>query len=379
MAIVAALDPRYVIADPAEVLTPAIVVYPHLIRANIETAIRLSGPARQLRPHVKTHKTRELTRIELEYGIEKHKCATIAEAELLAESGARDIVLAYTLVGPNIARFARLQERYPHVSFMPLVDHQRPVEALAGVMFAENQTAQVLLDLEVGLGRTGVEIGDSAMRLYRKICHMPGLRAGGLHVYDGHNHQQNPAQRMAAVQAIWDRLRPFVAQLEAANLPVPRLVCGNTPTSPCWSRLCRVEPRIECSPGTLFLNDWNYYRWFEDVPCPPAACLITRVVSKPRSGRLTLDLGYKAVASDSPMDGRLQLLGLADARIVLQNEEHLVIESSDAEKHQPGDLLYAWPAHICPTCALHRELLVVEDNRVVGAWLVEARDRVLHC
>jgi D-serine deaminase-like pyridoxal phosphate-dependent protein len=103
------------------------------------------------------------------------------------------------------------------------------------------------------------------------------------------------------------------------------------------------------------------------------------VISKPRPGRLTLDLGHKAVAADPPMERRVRFLELPEARIVLQNEEHLVIETPSADRYQPGDLFYAWPAHICPSCALHRELIVIENHRVTGKWKTLARDRELSC
>ncbi|MFO0945532.1 MAG: hypothetical protein U1D30_06260 [Planctomycetota bacterium] len=151
------------------------------------------------------------------------------------------------------------------------------------------------------------------------------------------------------------------------------------PPFPNGARIAAEDPRVECSPGTFFLNDWNYYHHFEDIPLRPAAVLLSRVISKPRPGRLTLDLGYKAVSPDSPPAGRVKLLTIPDATFVLQNEEHLVIDTPSADQFAPGDVVYAWPAHICPTCALHRELLTAANGRVTGAWQVLARDRKIHC
>lgn len=373
----AEVDARYRIEDAEALFTPALVVFPELIRANLAATIERIGDPVRLRPHSKTHKTVELTRLCLAAGISKHKCATFAEAETLAAAGAKDIVFAYSLVGPNITRFLELVRRYPDASFKPLVDHPAPTEGLGRALEKAGLKAEVLLDLDVGMGRTGIAPGPEALALYRQIADSKNLIPGGLHLYDGQSHQCEPSERGQAVDQVWRIVAPFVRELESHGLPVPRLVCGNSPTFPRWAELALADPRIECSPGTFFLNDWNYYRDFADLPLMPAAVLLTRVVSVPRPGRITLDLGYKAVSPDAPLVKRVRLLDLPDATLVLQNEEHLVVESPAARRFQPGDLLFAWPGHICPTCALHKELLVVENGRVTGSWAVVARDRVL--
>jgi D-serine deaminase-like pyridoxal phosphate-dependent protein len=107
-----------------------------------------------------------------------------------------------------------------------------------------------------------------------------------------------------------------------------------------------------------------------------AALLLTRVISRTAPDRMCLDLGYKAVASD-PKGDRLVLQDLLGARLLLQNEEHLLVETPDAVRFQPGDEFLACPTHICPTCALHREAYVVERGKLVDRWPVVARDRWL--
>src|SRR5215471_17862022 len=104
------MNPRYAIRDTSSIFTPALIFYKELIAGNIARAIEIAGGARRLRPHVKTHKTREIVRMELEAGITKHKCATLAEAEMIASCGAPDVLLAYQMVGPNCERMARLMK-----------------------------------------------------------------------------------------------------------------------------------------------------------------------------------------------------------------------------------------------------------------------------
>ncbi|MCP4812054.1 MAG: D-TA family PLP-dependent enzyme, partial [Planctomycetaceae bacterium] len=108
-----------------------------------------------------------------------------------------------------------------------------------------------------------------------------------------------------------------------------------------------------------------------------AARILTRVISCPTSETVTLDLGYKACASDPPAGQRLMFPQLPDAEEILQNEEHLVLKTSQASELRPGDWFLAIPRHICPTTALHQQVYVVVGNRLQETWLVAARDRKL--
>jgi D-serine deaminase-like pyridoxal phosphate-dependent protein len=370
------MNPAYAIADTKAILSPGLIFYKDLIRRNIACCLEMAGGPQRLRPHVKTHKTREIVRMELEAGITKQKCATIAEAEMLASCRVPDVLLAYNLVGPNCARFAKLIDKYPACRFSTVVDHQRGLESLAAALPAKGNRVDVLLDLDVGQHRTGIAPGEAAIALYERIGRYAALQPGGLHVYDGHNHQDNPAEREAAVQAQLAPVRELRDKLLGRGLPVPRLVLGGTPTFPMHARV--NLPGVECSPGTFVLHDNGYGSRFADMAgFTPAALLLTRVISRPTPRRVTLDLGYKAVASDPPAGKRLILLDVPDYEAVLQNEEHLVIETPHAEQLQPGDEVFAMPTHICPTCAMHRQAYVVEGGKVIGMWDIVARDRVL--
>jgi D-serine deaminase-like pyridoxal phosphate-dependent protein len=134
---------------------------------------------------------------------------------------------------------------------------------------------------------------------------------------------------------------------------------------------------LELSPGTTVFYDAGYTSAFPDLQFQIAAVLLTRVVSRPSPDRVTLDLGYKACASDPPAGRRLVFPDLPDAEQVLQNEEHLVLKTPQADRFQPGDELVAIPWHICPTTALHKQVYVVSGGRLVGRWDVAARDRCL--
>lgn len=361
------------IEDTSEIITPALLIYKERVVQNLGRMLEMAGSAARLRPHVKTHKMREIVALALQRRITKHKCATLAEAEMLADCGVPDVLLAYPLVGPSSLRMAKLIRKYPETTFLAMVDHPAATRQLSDCMKTENTELGVLVDLDLGQHRTGIAPGDAATELYRLLDDLPGLVPAGLHVYDGHNHQQSLAEREAAVN---EQMKPVWAlrqTLRDQGVRVPRMVLGGTPTFPVYSAM--QEEDIECSPGTCVLHDDGYGTRFPDLPFVHAAVLLSRVISIPTADRVCLDLGYKAVASD-PKGDRVKLLNL-EGRQVLQNEEHLVIETPEAARLGPGDEIYALPTHICPTSALHKQAYVIEDGRLADRWDVAARDRWL--
>lgn len=368
------MDPRYRFEAASELLSPSLVIYRDIVRQNLQEMIRVARGADRLRPHVKTHKMAEIVRLASSLGIGKSKCATIAEAEMVAAAGGADALLSYPLVGPNIARFIRLIRHYPGTIFRATVDHPDSARELSDAAAELDRPIPVLVDLEVGMGRTGIEPGQAAFELYQEVARLPNLVPDGLHAYDGHVHDTDLAERRRSVRPGQEKTLALRDRLQEAGLPVTRLVFGGTPSFPIHAEL--DTPGVECSPGTIVLQDQGYLTMYPDLAFTPAALLFTRVVSRPRANRLCLDVGHKAVAAD-PSGPRVLLIDLPEAKFVGHNEEHLVVETPEAGKFPIGTELLAIPTHICPTCALHRRVYVVSDGRVEGEWEVTARDRLL--
>ena len=368
------IDPRYPIHHPDDLLSPSLLIFVEKVRRNLQAMIAMAGGADRLRPHVKTHKMPALIEILEHEGIRKHKVATIAEAEMVAGAGGSDVLIAYPIVGPNLRRFAQLVEAYPATIFRATVDHPSSARALSAALEHASRPTPVLVDLEIGMGRTGIAPGDEAFRLYQLIEELPHIEPDGLQGYDGQIRDADLEDRKRSASPGIALVHAFRDRLLAEGLPVPRLVLGGTPTFPVHAP--DRTPGVECSPGTCVLHDSGYASKFPDLPFEPAAVMFTRVVSKPRAGRVCLDLGHKAIAAD-PVGPRLTLLGLADATIGGQSEEHLVVDSPGAEGLLPGDALLAIPTHICPTCALHSWAYVIEGGELVDRWEVKARNRVL--
>ena len=332
--------------------------------------IEIAGGPSRLRPHIKTHKIAELITRQLELGISRFKCSTIAEAELTANAGGRDILVALQPVGPNVRRAIELVKRFPGSRFMFLADNSHVVRELSSAATEAHARIELLVDLDVGQHRTGMQPGAPALDLARLISSQPGLGFGGLHAYDGHIHDSDLVTRSLSCELSFSPVTSLRDTLARRGLQVPRIVAGGTPTFPIHIK----RGDVECSPGTCVLWDAGYARKLPDLDFQPAAVILSRVISRPGTSRICLDLGHKAVASEMNPP-RMTFLNLSDAVPIAHNEEHLVLESPRAESFAVGDVIYAIPWHICPTVALHQEVWVVDEHRAGARWTVAARDR----
>lgn len=357
-----------------ELISPSLVIFRDRVVANIQHMIQIAGGAERLRPHVKTHKMADVVRLCEAAGIHKHKCATIAEAEMTANAGGKDVLLSYPIVGPNVWRFLKLQQLYGSTQFAALADDLDTVHFINEAARRHHQTIRLYLDVDLGMQRTGVAPGDRAFDVYKAIAESSHLEAGGLHGYDGHIRNAELGERKITAKPVQDELFSFRDRLVQAGLPVPSLVMGGSPSFPTHAVL--TDPNLECSPGTLVFNDSGYGSRYDDLAFPPAAYLLTRVVSRPGSDRLCLDLGHKAVAAD-PAPPRARILALPHAEPLIHSEEHLVIRCQNPDQFPIGTALWAVPSHVCPTVALHNWAYVAEGGSVIGRWDVTARGRVI--
>jgi len=366
----------YFIRRPEELLSPSFVVFRPLVERNLAAMLRIAGSPDRLRPHCKTHKMPAIVKLLLAAGIQRHKAATIAEVEMLADCGVRDVVLAYNPIGPNIARVVALKKKFPNLKLGVTADHPSPLGQLSSAIGAAGLTIDVYMDLNPGRDRTGLVAGDDAFRFYRTLADTPHVNAAGFHIYDGHFHQSDPAERLAALLETFRPIQALRDRLEASGAPVPKMICGGTPTFPVYAKI--DDPAIELSPGTCIFHDANYGEKFPDLDVfKPAALLFTRVVSRPTENRVTLDLGSKSVASDPPMGQRVIFPAMPQGVQVLHNEEHLVVETPNARDFSPGDWMLGIPRHVCPCSALHKEAYVIADGDLVGTWPAVGRDRKL--
>lgn len=359
------------ITNEAEVPSPALLVYPERITENLRHLKAIvGGDAARLRPHVKTHKLPQVVALKRAAGITRFKCSTIAECEMVAAAGGEDVLLAYPLTGPNIRRLLALQSMFPATRFRAVTDDPAAAREISVIAANEKAAIELLIDLNVGMNRTGIVPDDDALELAQLIDTLPAVTFGGLHAYDGHLNQPDVADRRARWDAALAPVWTLRNRLEAAGLPVSRIVAGGTPTTTFFAEL----PEVECSAGTPVLWDFGQPQHNPELDFLNAAVLLTRVISRPVPHRVCLDLGHKAVASEMPPP-RVRLFGLDDAVFVGHSEEHLVVETPRAVEFPVGRVVYGLPRHVCPTVALHSEVVVVRDGRAAETWPVTARAR----
>jgi D-threonine aldolase len=360
-------------ANIAEAPSPSLLVYPDRIEENLRRMVAMvNGDTARLRPHMKTHKMPEVITMHLQQRITKFKCATIAEAEMTAQAGAAEVLLAYPPVGPNIGRFIALIRKFPQTKFAAVTDSEDAARALSEAAESARLRIETYLDVDCGMHRTGIAPDLGAQKLYQLICSLPGLTAGGLHAYDGHIHDHELPARVQAVESAFSSVEAFRDKLISQGLPVPHYIASGTPTFGIHAK----RGSYECSPGTCVLWDWGYGTKHPDLDFLHAALVLTRVISKPMEGRITCDLGHKSIAAENPHP-RVHFLNLPDAKAVMHSEEHLVLETPRASEFKIGDVLYGVPWHICPTVALHSYANVVRDGRVAETWKVAGRERIL--
>jgi D-serine deaminase-like pyridoxal phosphate-dependent protein len=363
-------DHWFRIDNPDEVNSPALLIYPDRIERNILKMISVAGDPDMLRPHVKTHKIPEIIRLQIKHGISKFKCATVAEAEMTADCEAKDILLAYQPVGPNIGRYFSLIKKYQDIKISCITDCEDIIKQLSENAVRYNVEALLWLDINVGMNRTGVTPGKSAVKLYNMIEDLPGLHAEGLHVYDGHIHESDFSLREKVCNDTYLPVISLISELKASGSNQIKVVAGGTPTF----NIHAARGGVETSPGTSVLWDYGYSSLFRELDFLHSAVLFTRVVSKPSGDNICIDLGHKAVGSEM-VPPRIEIQGVENYEFISHNEEHLVFRTADAQKIKVGDALYCIPYHICPTVDRYDKVSVVRNGRVTEQWNVVARKR----
>ena len=355
--------------DLTTIDTPALLIDRAKVERNIQLAIEYAGGTDRLRPHVKTHKILEVARLQIQAGITKFKCATIAEAEMLGMAGAADVLIAYAIQGPKADRLIRLIEKYPGTRYSALMDNLHSAKHLGERFGRAGRVAEVYIDLNNGHGRTGIQV-DEAAALARSCAGLAHLEIVGLHCYDGHVRTPALEERVAACRKAFAAVAQLRQQLSAEMGKGLNIVAGGSPTFSVHAKYHDVE----CSPGTWIFWDQGYGDSYPEQAFEKAATLATRVISKIDAHHYCLDLGHKSVASEMPFP-RVRFHTEAVIEQVGHSEEHLMIRTKSPDAFEPGDVLLATPMHICPTVALYDHVEVVHDNAFVGRWRVIARDR----
>ncbi len=363
----------YKIQNIDAVDSPSIVLYREHLNSNIQQMVSLvDGNVQRLMPHVKTNKMPKVMKLLLDSGIANFKASTIAEVEVAAEVGAQSVLVAHQLVGPKVDRFLKLVEHFPSTRFETILDNTATADLLNQKALELNLLAPVYIDINNGMNRSGIELGPDLDRLVTFLNTCEGLQFKGLHVYDGHLRDSDFDVRNQKIEKGLKDVSTYFDLLKE-NHPDIVMICGGTPS---FTSHLQFQDRIT-SPGTCVLWDWGYGEKLTEQQFNFAALLVTRVISKPTKGVVTIDMGHKSVAPENPIDMRVRFLNLEHYELLSQSEEHGVLKVSDWEAWNVGDVLYGVPYHICPTINLHDEVSVIENGFKTDTWQITARKRKL--
>lgn len=363
----------YKIATPDAIETPALVVFEAVVDHNVAAMTEEAGRAERIMPHVKTHKSDAVVRKQLEAGVAGFKCATIKELEMVLEAGACEAILSYPLVQESkVERFADLVSAFAQARIHAIVSSISHVEVLAFVAEKKSVKLRVMLDLDAGQHRTGVEFGEPATLLYKRIADEGSLEGSGFHIYDGHEHFGDYAQRQAAANCHIDAASELKLSLESAGMEVERIVGGSSFSYPFYAH----ADGMHGSPGTCIYWDTGYQSVLPEAPFRFAALVLSQVVDRhPDQKTFTTDLGIKGISGDPPLANRAHLLGETQVCLVKQNEEHGVF-ACDEELPQIGTYLLAAPGHVCTTTVRYPGSFVIGDTgQIVDYYPHTARDR----
>lgn len=365
------MDEWYHIQNAEEIDSPSLVLYEDRLMHNLRLMLDMVGnDTTKLMPHIKTNKMPIVIKRMISLGILNFKASTIAEVEIAAEAGATSVLIAHQLVGPKIQRFGALIHKFPKTSFSTIVDNIASAQKLQEMGLKNNINITVYIDVNSGMNRSGVEVGAQLDQLLEQLSTYTSLSLKGLHVYDGHLRDPDFHRRKEIVES---ELKPVVDLFESLKLTSPdlQLICGGTPS---FTSHLDEQNRIS-SPGTCVFWDWGYAEKLTEQDFKWAALLMTRVISKPTEGIVTIDLGHKAVAAENPIDQRVKFLNLSNYELLSQSEEHGVLQVDNWKDIQVGDVFYGVPYHICPTINLYDSVSVISEGKKVDSWGITARNR----
>ena len=370
-----ASDADYRFPEATQLMTPALLIYPERVEANIEAMIRvLDGHVERWRPHIKTTKLEFVMRRLVERGVTHFKCATTLELVTACHAGATDLLVAYPVIGPNARRVREIIQEYPAIHFSVLVENPVQVETWRG------SDIDLFIDINPGMNRTGIDqtLIDEIVSLAQQIIEL-GLNLGGLHYYDGHTGGLELSAREAVAHAGYDQLMRIVERLESEGFTLPEVITAGTPSLPCalsYGAFREASFRHRVSPGTIVYSDCTSLAQLpRSYGFQPAALVLTTIVSHPSSTIYTCDAGHKAVSADAGVPTCV-VMGHPDWQPRKPSEEHLPIEVP-AEGAGPvvGELLYLLPRHVCPTVNNFDDAVLVQHGHLSELATVTARGR----
>jgi D-serine deaminase-like pyridoxal phosphate-dependent protein len=352
----------------SEMDTPALLLDLDVMERNIETAARFfRGVKAKLRPHTKTNKCPIIARKQIAAGAIGICCAKVGEAEVMVVGGVDDILIANQVVGK--AKIARLMSLARHARMKVAVDDPQNVRDLSEAAQAFGAELGVLVEVNVGMNRCGVEPGQPTVALAKEIARHKGLRFMGLMGYEGHMVNTTPYEKRAeGAKKAMDLLLGSRDAVEKAGLKVEVVSAGGTGT---WNITGAMPGITEIEAGSYIFMDGAYRKVLQDFDC--ALTVLTTVISRPTPDRAIVDIGRKSISNDMGMPEPFNLKG---ATLESLSEEHgkLKVEG-DARQLRSGDKIEILPSHGDTTINIHSHYFAMRKGKLEAIWEIGGRGK----
>lgn len=359
--------------------TPALLLDLDAFERNIARlagTVAGTGTGVRLRPHAKSHKCPVIALRRMASGAVGVCCQKVSEAEAMVYGGIPDVLVSNQIVGaPKIARLVALAKQ---ARVAVCVDDAGNVAALSEAATAFGVRLPVLIEVNVGADRCGVEAGESALALAKQIAASPGLRFGGLQAYQGAaQHIRDYTRRKEAIDAAGEKTRRTVELLARHGLACEVVSGAGTGTyrfeagSGIWNEL---------QAGSYIFMDADYLQNLGPDGRPgsefeQSLFVYATVMSRPTKDRAVLDAGLKALCVDSGMP---RVAGMQDVEYIRASDEHGKLTLHDPRRALPlGAKLRLIPGHCDPTVNMYDWYVCYRNNRVEALWPIAARGAIL--
>jgi D-serine deaminase-like pyridoxal phosphate-dependent protein len=355
-----------ILAATEDIITPVAVVDEEVVERNLARMAKIARDNHvNLRPHAKTHKSAEMARRQMAHGAIGLTCATFTEAEVFADSGVDDLLIAHPPVGrPKLERLAALAARMRRLA-VSLDD--------VGIAKTLPPSVEVLWEVDPGQHRVGTLPGEPTVRAVEELIRAIGAaRFRGLITHGGHVYAAtSQRERQIAAEQENQAVTATAEMLRQAGIQVRELSIGSTPTA----GLALRDGITEMRPGTYIYGDANQVTLGSQRLEDCALCVVATVVSTPAPDRTVVDAGSKSLSADlrvAGLDSYGLVLGHENVTVARLSEEHAVLTASGRTGLSAGDRMVIIPAHVCTAVNLQPAFLLVSagDHR----WLaVDAR------
>ncbi|KAF1996190.1 hypothetical protein P154DRAFT_525764 [Amniculicola lignicola CBS 123094] len=351
--------------------TPSMIVsIPHM-ESNIKklfSKLKSSNPSILIRPHLKTTKSAHLAKLLVSNGATGGCCAKLSEAEVLIPLGFTDLLITCEIIGPvKVRRLVELWRQNKGTRIV--VDSEEGVRGLEEGMKDEEGELLTLIDLDVGLHRTGVQPGEPSLKLAKLVAESKHLKLIGVQGYEGHlQHLHSFEERKSLCLESMNTLVQTAEEFRKDGHNIEVVTTGGTGTA----EFCITVPGVtEVQPGSFLFMDTDYRNavgsFFENT-----LTIVSTVISKQAPKIVTIDAGLKSLTTDS---------GLAECKAPgytygVLGDEHGSLSWTDAPDLNVGDRVEMIPSHIDPTINLHDFYYAHRDGVVEEIWAVDARGKV---